>query len=273
MKFVNRIPNPFGTLLCPEGFAGPRGTRALLDERRTVAEGRTLLRDPIWADPATPHGEHRPVLLLPGFMTGDYSMSLLSKWLRRAGYAPLRSQVRLNVECSRSTLDRLTHRVEVAALHEGRPLTLVGHSLGGIYAKTIAMRRPDLVAGVVALGSPLLAPTASHRLLLADVALLNALNKAGLRKLMNTDCVKGDCAADSRAELDGPFPAGIPFLSVYSTSDGIIDYRAAMDPAADLVEVEGSHCGMTVNPAVYRALAANLQKLTGGRAAQPGAAA
>ena len=273
MKFVSRIPTGVGTLLCPEGFAGPRGTRALLDERRTVIEGRTLLRDPIWTDPGTPHGEHRPVMLLPGFMSGDYSMGLLSRWLRRAGYAPLRSQVRLNVDCSRTTLERLTRRVEIAALHEGRPLTLIGHSLGGIYAKTIAMRRPDLVQGVVALGSPLLAPTASHRLLLADVAVLNALNRAGLRRLMNADCVHGECAADSRAELAGPFPAGKPFLSVYSRTDGIIDWRAAADPAAVRVEVDGSHCGMTVNPAVYRALAVHLPALTGLRAVQPGAAA
>lgn len=273
MKFVSRIPTGVGTLLCPEGFAGPRGTRALLDERRTVLEGRLLLRDEIWTDPDVPHGEHRPVMLLPGFMSGDYSMGLLSRWLRRTGYAPLRSQVRLNVECSRSTLERLTRRVEIAALHEGRPLTLIGHSLGGIYAKTIAMRRPDLVQGVVALGSPLLAPTASHRLLLADVALLNALNKAGLRRLMNADCVHGECAADSRAELAGPFPTGIPFLSVYSKTDGIIDWRAAADPAAQHVEVDGSHCGMTVNPAVYRALAGHLPTLTGLRPAQPGAAA
>jgi pimeloyl-ACP methyl ester carboxylesterase len=273
MKFVSRIPTGVGTLLCPEGFAGPRGTRALLDERRTVIEARTLVRDPIWTDPGTPHGEHRPVMLLPGFMSGDYSMSLLSRWLRRAGYAPLRSQVRLNVECSRTTLDRLTRRVEIAALHEGRPVTVIGHSLGGIFAKTIAMRRPDLVAGVVALGSPLLAPTASHKLLLADVALLNALNRAGLRRLMNADCVHGECAADSRAELAGPFPSGLPFLSVYSRSDGIIDYKAAQDPAAEHVEVDGSHCGMTVNPGVYHALAEHLPRLTGLRAARPGAAA
>jgi pimeloyl-ACP methyl ester carboxylesterase len=273
MKFVSRIPTGVGTLLCPEGFAGPRGTRALLDERRTVLEARTLLRDPIWAAPDTPHGEHRPVMLLPGFMSGDYSMSLLSRWLRRAGYAPLRSQVRLNVECSRTTLDRLTRRVEIASLHEGRPVTLIGHSLGGIFAKTIAMRRPDLVHGVVALGSPLLAPTASHKLLLADVALLNALNRAGLRRLMNADCVHGECAADSRAELAGPFPSALPYVSIYSKSDGIIDYKAAQDPAAHLVEVDGSHCGMTVNPAVYHALAQHLPAVTGLSAARPGAAA
>jgi pimeloyl-ACP methyl ester carboxylesterase len=199
-------------------------------------------------------------------------MSLLSRWLRRAGYAPLRSQVRLNVDCSRTTLDRLTRRVEIAALHEGRPVTLIGHSLGGIFAKTIAMRRPDLVAGIVALGSPLLAPTASPKLLLADVALLNALNRAGLRRLMNADCVHGECAADSRAELAGPFPTEMPYLSIYSRSDGIIDFKAAQDPAAQHVEVDGSHCGMTVNPGVYHALAEHLPVLTGLGAARDAAA-
>lgn len=272
MKFLSRIPSPFSTL-CPEGFAGPRGTRALLQERRTVIEARGLMRHPIWSDPGVPHGEHRPVMLLPGFMSGDLAMSPLSRWLQRAGYAPLRSEVRMNVDCSRATVDRIVARLEVAALHEGRPVTLIGHSLGGIYAKTVAMRRPDLVAGVIALGSPLLAPTATHRLLRADLAVLNTLSRAGVKNLLSADCISGHCAEESFGQLQGPLPAHIPFVSMYSPTDGIIDWRACLDPAARTVEVASSHCGMPVNAAVYQELAGLLDAVTAGRAVAPGAAA
>lgn len=271
MKLISRIPNVIP--LCPDGFAGPRGPRPLLDEARTLAEARALRRDPIWSDPGMPHGEHRPVMLIPGFMTGDVSMSLLSRWLQRAGYAALRSQLRMNIDCTRASVDRVTRRVEIAALHEGRPVTLIGHSLGGMLAKTVAIRRPDLVAGVIALGSPLLAPTATHRLLLADLALLNTLSRAGLRHLMRADCVHGDCAADSFAELSAPFPADIPFVSMYSRTDGLIDWRACLDPAADAVEVASSHCGMPVNSAVYRQLAIHLPALSAARYPASGATA
>ncbi len=258
MRFALTQSAPAATFLCPAGFAGPRGTRPLLHERRTVAEARTLLRDPVYRGENVPDGDGRPVLLIPGFMSGDASMTVMARWLTRAGYVALRSQVRLNVDCSRATVDRLERRVALAVEQEGRPVTLVGQSLGGVFAKTVALRRPDLVAGVVTLGSPLLAPAAAHRLLMADVALLTALSRAGLRNLMRSDCVRGDCAGQSWRELQTTFPADVPFVSIYSRSDGIVDWRACLDPAAEHVEVDSSHCGMSMNPHVYRALAQRL---------------
>lgn len=198
------------------------------------------------------------MLLIPGFMAGDVSMTTLAKWLARAGYTPLRSQVRMNVDCSRATVDRLTRLVEVAAERGERPVTLLGQSLGGVFAKTVALRRPDLVAGVVTLGSPLLAPAAAHPLLMADLAVLTALGRAGLRNVMRGDCVRGGCAEDSWLELQSPFPEGVGFVSVYSRSDGVVDWRACLDAAAEHIEVASSHCGMAVNPTVYRVLADRL---------------
>lgn len=249
------------SFLCPTGFAGPRGRRPLLDERRSVGEARALLRDPVWRGEGVRPGEGRPVLLVPGFMAGDVSLSMLSRWLERAGYVPLRSQVRMNVDCSRATVDRLTRLVEVAAERDSRPITLIGQSLGGVFAKTVAMRRPDLVSGVVALGSPLLAPAAAHPLLMADVAVLTTLARAGVRNLMRADCVRGECAQDSWLELQGPFPENVGFVSLFSRSDGIVDWHACLDAAAEVVEVSSSHCGMAVNPQVYRVLADRLPAL------------
>jgi pimeloyl-ACP methyl ester carboxylesterase len=263
MRFALTPPARPASFLCPEGFVGPRGTRPLLDERRTVAEARTLLRDPIWRAENVPAGHGRPVLLIPGFMSGDVSMTVMARWLARAGYTPLRSQVRLNVDCSRATVDRLERRVAAAVEREGRPVTLIGQSLGGVFAKTVALRRPELVAGVITLGSPHLAPAAAHRLLMADVAVLTALSRAGLRNLMRTECVRGDCASSSWRELQGTFPAHVPFASVYSRSDGIVDWHACLDPAAEHIEVASSHCGMSMNPEVYRALAERLPAFAG----------
>ena len=246
------------SFLCPAGFAGPRGPRPLLEERRSFGEARALVRDPIWRGEGVAPGDGRPVLLIPGFLAGDASLTMLARWLTRIGYTPLRSQVRLNVDCSRATVDRLTRVVEVAAERGERPVTLLGQSLGGVFAKTVALRRPDLVDAVLTLGSPLLAPAAAHPLLMADVALLTRLGRAGLRNVMRADCVRGECAQDSWLELQGPFPERVRFVSVYSRSDGVVDWHACLDAAAEHVEIDSSHCGMAMNAGVYRALAERL---------------
>ncbi len=249
-----------------EGFAGPRGSRPLLDESRAVFEATALLRDPVWRAEGLEPGEHRPVMLIPGFSAGDASLAPLARWLRRAGYVAMTSQVHLNVGCFRGTADHLTSRLEVAALRQGRPVTLIGQSLGGVFARTLAVRRPDLVAGVITLGSPHLAPTAAHRVLMADVAVLTRLSRMGAGRLrvagsapmMSEECVHGGCAQSAWLESRGRFPSQVPFLSVYSRSDGLIDYRACLDPAAGHLEVNSSHCGMALNAEVYRALGSRL---------------
>lgn len=260
----NSAPPPFWG----EGFSGPRGPRPLLDEARALREAAALWRDPIWRAEGMEPGVHRPVMLIPGFSAGDASMAAFARWLRRAGYVAMTSQLHLNVGCFRGTADHLTTRLEVAALRQGEPILLIGQSLGGVFAKTMAMRRPDLVAGVVTLGSPLLAPTAAHRLLLADVAMITRLNRigagrlrlpvAGAAPLMSHGCVSGDCAQTAWREATARFPARVPFVSIYSASDGMIDHRACLDPAADHVEVPSSHCGMAFNAEVYRAVARRL---------------
>ena len=64
----------------------------------------------------------------------------------------------------------------------------------------------------------------------------------------------GECCADFQASLVAPLEPDMPALAVYSRSDGIVDWRACLDPYAECVEVDGSHVGMAVNPSVYREL-------------------
>lgn len=249
-----------GGFLRPEGFEGPRGLRALSREGSTALEvarhlsgRRSSRRDARALAYAGPHrrAASEPVLLVPGFMAGDFTLRGMSDALRAEGFRTYRSQIRVNVGCTREAADRLERRVEQIALRRDRKVSIVGHSLGGMLARGLAARRPDLVAGIVTLGSPVLAPAAVHRLLVLNVEVLNRLTAAGLGGLMSADCTSGECARLSFEESHRPLDEGIGFTAVYSKRDGVVDWKACLDPVADEhVEVRTSHCGMAVDPVV-----------------------
>jgi hypothetical protein len=117
-------------------------------------------------------------------------------------------------------------------------------------ARGVAVRRPDLVSNVITMGSPMLAPGAHHVSLSASVDLLVRLSRAGVPGLMSEDCVRGDCARQSFGESRQPVPAGVGFTAIYSRRDGIVDWRACVDPSAVPVEVAASHVGMAFDPRV-----------------------
>jgi len=251
------MAGPLADYLCPDGYVGPRGLWPLLSEARVAREllhGGHLAR---WSGARTAGGD-RPVLLIPGFLAGDMSLRPLSGWLRNHGYRTYRAQIRSNVSCTRSAIDRLEQRVEVIADRRESAVALVGHSLGGLLAKGLAARRPDLVSGVVTLGSPLLAPGAVHLVLKVDLAVLASLRRLGLSAVMGADCIGGECAQLSWSEATVGPPPEIPFTSVYSRIDGIVDWRSCLDPLAQHVEVRSSHVGMAVDHSVWRAVSAAL---------------
>ncbi len=126
----------------------------------------------------------------------------------------------------------------------------MGHSLGGMLARGLAARRPDLVEGIVSLGSPVLAPGAVHRVLAWDARMLSRLTQAGLGGMMGADCFGGECARLSFEESHLPIDPEVGFTAIYSKRDGIVDWRACVDPAAHTIEVSTSHCGMAVDPVV-----------------------
>jgi pimeloyl-ACP methyl ester carboxylesterase len=135
---------------------------------------------------------------------------------------------------------------------------VVGHSLGGMLARGVAVRRPDLVSGIVTLGSPMMAPGAHHLALTASVDLLVRLSRAGLPGLMSEECVGGACARQSFDESREPLADDVAFTAIYSKRDGIVDWRACVDPIALPVEVTASHIGMAVDPRVIDLVSAAL---------------
>jgi hypothetical protein len=94
-----------------------------------------------------------------------------------------------------------------------------------------------------------------HPVVLAQVALVGTLGMSRVPGLFTHQCLKGECCGEFRDALVKPFPQDVGFVSIYSRTDGIVDWRSCLDPAAEQVEVRASHCGMSVNVGAYRATA------------------
>ena len=205
---------------------------------------------PALAGPSERNDRRQPVLLIPGFLAGDASLTVLATWLRRRGHAVRHSGIRLNVGCAGRELDRLGTLLE--AFEE--PVVVIGQSRGGTLARALAARHPDQVAAVMTLGSPVLDQLAVSPSVLRTVRSVAWLGDIGLRGLFTTECREGVCCSEFRTLLNAPLRDDAPAVAVYSRTDAIVDWRACLDPAAEWIEVDGSHCGMAVNAVVYREL-------------------
>jgi triacylglycerol lipase len=224
-------------------------------EARVGLEAAALIRDPIFRGNGVADGRGRPVLLIPGFLAGDGSLAVMSDWLRRCGYRPSRAGMLANVDCSGAVLERLERRLERLVARRRDRAAIVGQSRGGGLAKVLATRRPDLVSGIVTLGSPQLDPLAVHPFVRLQLMAVGGLGSLGAPGLFKRSCLDGECCASFWEDLEAPLARGVGFVSVYSRTDGIVDWRACLAPQAEQVEVRGSHIGMAVNPAAWRAVA------------------
>src|SRR5215213_6333819 len=221
-------------------------------ETRFGFELAELRRSPVYRGHGVPPGDERAVMLIPGFLAGDGSLATMTHWLRQNGYHTRRAGIRANVSCSEVACDRLEARLEGFAEHTGQKVSIIGQSRGGIFARALAVRRPDLVEGIVTLGSPTVSQLRVHPLVLAHVGLVSALGSARVPGLFSWRCLRGDCCEHFRGAITGEFPEHIPYVGMYSRSDGVVDWHSCLDPAAQLVEVSASHCGMSVSAQVYR---------------------
>ncbi len=201
-----------------------------------------------------------PVILVPGFASGDLSLAMLARNLRRQGHRTFRSAIGGNIGCTDDMVDRLLRRIEPVVADEGGPVALVGHSRGGMIVKLAAQRRPDLVSAVVVLSAPVTGTLSVAPHVRRQLELLFRLNRRGL-SVIGEDCVSGTCAHRIAAELEQPFPGTVAYTSIYSRLDAIIDWHTCLDPAAELVEVASSHSGMPINPSVNRIVADRLADL------------
>ncbi len=226
-------------------------------ELRLRREGRELEADPIWRGEGVPEGHGRRVVLVPGFLAGARSLSMLEPWLRRCGWDTRRAPVGRNHQPAEHVVEMLEDWLEETAVMEGGPVPVIGHSRGGQEARVLTVRHPGAVALLVTLGAPLRVLYPPHFVVRAPAAVLQA---AGwLRR------IRPDLTGHERYEADRTtaFPPEVPFVSIRSHSDGFIDWRMTLDQAAEHVEIDCTHLGLAASVPAFEAIADALGRLDG----------
>jgi len=238
---------------------GAAPTAPLRGELRYGLELARLLVHPEFLRPS-PQTSPSTVLLVPGFMAGDQSLGVLAGWLRRRGSRTATAGIWLNSDCAERAVGHIESRLERLTERSDRRLLLIGQSRGGELARVVAVRNPDLVGTLVMLGSPVLNPLSVAPAVLRTVRSVARLGDLGVPWMLSRECGDGPCCAAFREDLEAPMPPTVRAVSIYSRSDGIVSWEACLDRSAEHVEVESSHCGMSVNAEVYRVLAKALDQ-------------
>lgn len=224
-----------------------------------IAEFSLLPLTPVFHGVGVPRGDGAAVVVVPGFMGTDGYLAMMRGWLGRIGYRPYSSEVGHNANCLEQLGHRLTDTLEAAAADTGRRVHVVGHSLGGVLSRGVASLRPELVASVTTMGTPIRG-VRSHPLVmrLADVVRRRAVERDDGS---NPNCFSGDCRCDIVRAVQGVFPAEIPQLAIYTRRDGVVAWRYTRlhDPAQN-AEVPGTHSGLAANALAYRRLARFLSR-------------
>ena len=183
----------------------------------------------------------------------------LHSWLGRIGYRPYLSGIGMNAECPNLLIQyRLRDTIEKALAETGRRIHLVGHSLGGMLARSVAGQRPADIASVITLASPFRG-TVAHQSVLraADTVRRQILHEHGKRVLPG--CYTARCTCSFVASLLRSVPDSVVETAIYTRDDGIVDWHYCRTGHGDCdFEVPGTHIGLAFNPSVYRIIAERL---------------
>jgi triacylglycerol lipase len=188
--------------------------------------------------------QERGVLLIPGFLAGDYSLRPLATRLEALGYRTFFSGIWYNVDCPVHTLPRLEKVLRKANYKTQSKVVLIGHSLGGIYARELACRFPNLVERAVLLGSPIRDPLESSNMLLRPVF-----------KWWHRRCAEMARASSGESIVEqSPNPPRVPETLIYSKTDGVVQWQNCIESGAEVeaIEVPSSHCGLPYRAEVFQ---------------------
>ncbi|CAN5177516.1 alpha/beta hydrolase [soil metagenome] len=232
--------------------APPSAFLVLTELPRALAElGSLPLAAPLLMK--APRGDGHPVLVLPGLSTTDRSTGLLRRYLSALGYDVHAWELGRNLGARAIGLqgEKLIARLEKIHTATDRKVTLVGHSLGGIIARQLSRRRPDMVRQIVTLGSPFAGDPRST-------------NVWKLYEYLSGQRVSDpDIVAQLLESHDAP---PVPSTAIYSKGDGIVAWQSCMEPetpTTDNIEIPGSHVGLCVNPIALYAVADRLAQPLG----------
>ncbi|HXY11752.1 MAG TPA: alpha/beta fold hydrolase [Terriglobales bacterium] len=231
----------------------------LWSEALFAAEILLLHANPVYYGFGVPHGDDSGVVIIPGFLATDLYLMELHGWLGRIGYRPYFSGIGINADCPNLLIQRnLNQTVEKALEDTGRKIHLIGHSLGGVIARSLAGQRPKNVASVITLASPIRGTVANRAIIHATEAVrLRILQEHGDGVL--PQCYTGRCTCNFVDSLRREVPDSMIQTAIYTRHDGIVDWRycRTMNKENDF-EVPGTHIGMAFNPTAYSIVAERL---------------
>ncbi len=191
-----------------------------------------------------PLGDGHPVMVLPGFMGDDGYNASMRRFLGGLNYSVHGWGLGRNLGPRGGVLDGLQERIFELYERHDQPVSLVGHSLGGIFARELAREFPDMVRQVISLGSPF-----GRGRMTASVParLFNALNPPT------------ELPVDQDVIHEAP---PVPTTAIYSKGDGIVNWQTTLQhdghQRSQNIRVRGSHCGMTLNPVIWFLVAERL---------------
>jgi esterase/lipase len=193
-------------------------------------------------------GDGHPVMIMPGFMSTKFSTGLLREYITKCGYTVFDWGLGRNLG-KVEYMDTLLTSIEKIEAKYGQKVTLIGWSLGGVFAREVAKARPDLIRQVITLGSPFQDITQPN-----NVAWVYNLISGG-KRVKDTDL----------ALLNNLHkPAKVPTTAIYTKEDGIVPWQACMETHEDEIhqniQVRGSHCGLGVNTSVLWIIADRLKR-------------
>ncbi|MEP5730557.1 MAG: alpha/beta hydrolase [Sulfitobacter sp.] len=197
-----------------------------------------------------PRGDGQPVLVLPGLTTSDRSTVALRRFLRSKGFSAYGWDLGMNFGPLPGIEEGLIARVEELYEKYDQKVSLVGWSLGGIYARQLAKIMPDKVRQVISMGSPFRGdPTATNAWRVYQMA-------------------SGQSVHDSERHMGGAIEKApkVPTTAIYSKTDGICAWQNCIEhdsPTTENIEVKGSHCGLGHHPAAVYAVADRLAQPQG----------
>lgn len=200
-----------------------------------------------------PTGDGHPVMVYPGFMASDLSTATLRGELEKLGYETLPWKLGRNLGYSPALDELMQSHLEAMYEHYGRKLTLIGWSLGGVYARELARTKSHCVRQVITMGSPF----------------------AGSPKTSNVtwlyNAVSGERLSDINPELLERLaePTPVPSTAIYSKTDGIVSWKSCRDAHPDEqhenIRIPGSHFGLGFNPWSLHVIADRLAQPEGDR--------
>ncbi len=223
----------------------PAPVLSLLESRAVFELGAAVAASPLLR--LVGRGDRHPVLILPGFLAGDPSTAPLRSVLRSQGYWAHGWHLGRNLGPTVDVVDGLIARLESLHARHGRPVSIVGWSLGGMYARRLARRSPELVRQVITLGSPFRMGESGGRSAVSGI----------YDRLGPSHAVRLEDPAPGDSEV----PAEIPVTAVYTRTDGIVRWWQCIEATGERrenIEVRGSHTGLGFNPAVMYAVSDRL---------------